>query len=123
MSTTGIGLATNGYFEKPTIAASASYPTIEIVTSTPLTRSSPIVFKIHDSVGLREVFVYVNFAGGPWEVVHDGVTGFSPTFTGPTNQRVSISDGYEYTILRDGGWPSTPVLRILPVNVQGNVPV
>lgn len=122
MSTTGIGLATNGYIEKPATSGTPVHPTIEIITSSPLTRTSPIVFKVHDSVGFRVVFVYVNFAGGPWEVVHDG-SGFSPTFTGPTNQRVSISDGYEYTILRDGGWPSTPVLRVLPVNVQGNVPL
>jgi hypothetical protein len=123
VTTTGIGLATDGYIESTGAGGGvASHPTIEIITTSPITRDDPIIFKVHDSLGLRVVFIYVNFGDGFWEVVHDG-SGFSPTFSGPTNQRTSISDGYEFQILRDGGWPSTPVVRILPVNMQGNVPL
>lgn len=103
-----------------------TYPTVNIITSPPITPTTPIVFDAFDSTnGMRLVFVYVIFpddVGRPPEVVHDG-TAFAPLYSGPSNSRVAISGGYEFTILRNGGWPRTPRLVIIPVNTQGNLPL
>lgn len=104
---------------------SPSTPSVVIVSPVspnPLLQDTPIVFTVTDPNQLRRVFVYIVLAErAPFEVVHDGLR-WGGSFTNGVNSRVSITNGYQYTILRDGGWPVTPLLRVLPVNTMGSVP-
>jgi len=52
------------------------------------------------------------------EVVHDGF-GFGPAYRGPVNQRTAVTNGFRFTLMRDGGWPSSPTLT--PYAVAGGL--
>jgi hypothetical protein len=43
------------------------------------------------------------------EIAFDG-DGFGPMYTNASNSQTTISDGYHFTLLRDGGWPSGAVI-------------
>jgi hypothetical protein len=80
------------------------------------------VFTVTDDVALRFVGVLVSFVGEdtPPEEVHDH-NDFTSFYQGPTNTRVVIPGGYQYTLLRDGGWPSPPRLKVFAVDAAGNM--
>lgn len=98
-----------------------SNPVVTIVTSLPpTTASTPIVITVAGtaSVGLRRAFASVAFPGiiGD-ETIHDS-NRFGAYYTNGTNTRTSITNGYQFTILRDGGWPigSFPLASSFAVN-------
>lgn len=43
------------------------------------------------------------------EVAYDGL-GFGPIYTNGFNSQVAITDGYHFTLFRDGGWPTGSVI-------------
>lgn len=109
-----------------TIGSASSDPVKPVITivspaeGSTLLRTTPIVADVTDNGVLRRVFIYAVFPGQlAWEVVHDGEA-FGPTFTGPANTRTSITGGYQFNLLRDGGWPASPELRIIPIDAGGN---
>lgn len=103
-------------------------PVITIVSptpGTPLLRFVPIILRVTDNVALRRVVIFVRFADSEiWETVHDG-DNFSPTFPAPDNTRTVIvgPNGYEYNLLRLGGWPKTPELHVVAIDTAGNMTV
>lgn len=75
-----------------------TYTIISPVPGTPIDESTPLVVEVTSDTTLLRV--------------HNGGTTFAPSFTNPVNDRSAIAGGYQFTILRDGGWPGTPTLNI-----------
>ena len=120
-------LSTRGYIGGAggTPPATPTNPTITIVSPippAPVLKDTVVIFEVTDPSMLREVFVYAKFEKKPWEVIHDGFE-FAPQYYNPDTTRVSITNGYRYTVLRTGGWPKSPRIVIIPVNTQGNLPL
>ncbi len=80
-----------------------------------------LMFDVTDESGLfSTIIVHAVFADGVEEVVHDG-TNFRGFYTS-TSSRVLITNGWRYTVLRSGGWPSSPVMiRVFAVDGGGNL--
>lgn len=99
----------------PTITYPSPSPGVSIVSSTVLT------VEVVDPVALALVFIKAIYAGQPSidEVVFDGIN-FGPSYQGPTNVRLIVNNGYQFNLLRDGGWPGTPSLLTTAVDTAGN---
>ena len=88
-------------------------PVVTILTPLPpSTANTPIVFTVVGGAGfpLRRAWVDLVLPGIiGMEVIHNGDR-FGAFYANPTNTRTAYTDGsnrvgYQYTILRDGGWP------------------
>lgn len=77
-----------------------------------------VAFDVTDAGGLALVLVSVRYPSGAEELAHDGAA-FAPTFS--LSSRAAIANGYRYTLRRRGGWPSSPTIRIFPVDTSGNL--
>jgi hypothetical protein len=99
-------------------------PTITIVSpaeDTVIGRSVPIVLQVVGDAALRRVIISASYGGDFEEMVHTG-TDFSGSFNGGSNSRTVLEDvyGYEFTILRLGGWRAGPIfLRITAIDIKG----
>lgn len=101
---------------------------VNIVTSLPTaTSTTPIVFTVTGAsgVGLRLAWVSLTFPGilGD-EVVHNGAR-FGVFYTNGLNTRTAITNGFQFQVLRDGGWPTgafplTGSFTISAVDTLGN---
>lgn len=98
-----------------------SGPVVTIVTPLPPTTSTtPVVVTVVGGAGvaLRRAWVSAAFPGivGD-EVVHNGDR-FGAFYTNGTNTRAAITNGYQFTLLRDGGWPvgALPVTASFTIN-------
>jgi hypothetical protein len=85
-----------------------------------ITAQTPVGLDVTDNAGaLRRVLLGVLFtATGITELVHDG-----DAFVGPyqnASARDPIAGGFRYSLLRDGGWPSSPTVRVFAFDVAGN---
>jgi hypothetical protein len=81
--------------------------------------NTPVYFEVTDNLGqLGRVFVVAVFDDGVEEVVHDGVNFRGYYQVGCS--RVIVTDGWGYTVLRSGGWPSSPTIRVFAVDAEGN---
>ncbi len=78
-------------------------------------------FDVTDNSGLfSTIILHAVYADGIEEVVHDG-TNFRGLYQ-TSSSRVIITDGWRYTVLRTGGWPSSPVtIRAFAVDGEGNL--
>jgi hypothetical protein len=78
-----------------------------------------IYFEVTDTSGtFRRIIVHAVFEDGIEEVVHDGSSFRGRYQVG--NTRVIITNGWAYTLLRYGGWPSSPTIRIFAIDAAGN---
>lgn len=85
-----------------------------------ITKFQPIGFDITDDGPFRRIIVLARYAStGLTEAIHDG-DDFGLKYQGGTNVRSSIGGGYTYTILRDGGWPESPVISPYAIDVSGS---
>lgn len=85
-----------------------------------LSAQQSITFDATDDSGrFRRVLVHAVFSDGVVEVVHDG-DGFRGYYQG-SSSRVMIANGYRYTVLRTGGWPSSPAtFNVFAIDASGN---
>lgn len=68
--------------------------------------------------GSQRESVYLSRAGG--EQVTSGL--FGTRYTGVSNARAAVTDGFAYTFLRDGNWPAaTLMIRTVAVDATGNI--
>ncbi len=94
---------------------------VTIVTPLPPTTSTtPIVFTVAGAsgVGLRRMWASVVFPGIVGDdMIHNGDR-FGAFYTNGVNTRSSITNGFQVTILRDGGWPvgAFPVTASFTIN-------
>lgn len=81
---------------------------VTMVTSFPLASSTtPVVFTVAgaSSVGLRRMWASVTFPGVVGDdMIHNGDR-FGAFYVNGINARTSITNGFQVTVLRDGGWP------------------
>jgi hypothetical protein len=120
----------NGYLSSVSYSVSDPAPAVDAVppevsnvtpaAGTPLDPAQAVSFDVTDDTGLfRRILVTVRYAAtGQTEVVHDG-DGFLG-FYQVACSRNPITDGYHYSIVRDGGWPSSPTLRVFAFDRGGN---
>lgn len=109
--TGGLGIFSAG--EAPPV--DAIDPVVTVVSpapGTPITAFTQIIIDVTDNQALLGIVVLkVSFAGRQEvEIIHDSKS-FEPLYSEST--RIEISNGYRYTIVRAGGWPSSP--RITPI--------
>jgi len=111
----------DGGLSKLTEAGSdATPPTIDNFSpavGTPIERNTPISFDVTDASGLQRVMVLVQLRGD-LVCVHDGER-FRGNFTNYSS-RVSIADGWRYTVRPNGGWTSAPSFELLAYDTDGN---
>jgi hypothetical protein len=87
-----------------------------------LLSEDPIIFTVIDPTGnLNQIVVAaILHATGVHEIVHDGVA-FAQNYSN-LSSRVEITQGFEYTVRRNAGWPlGTRVsMRVWAVDTGGN---
>jgi len=104
---------------------SGNRPTVQFV-SPPLGqavyRYTAVTFRVLCSAPMRRMLVRARYAGrAGWDFLYDG-TEFGPNFQGVVNGVVSLDSatpGFEFTVLRDGGWPAPPEFTVYPITVLG----
>jgi hypothetical protein len=117
------------YGEAGSGSAITTLPTIAIVSPAEgavVGRSVPVVLTVtSDDAALRRVIIgaLLDGSGVVEEMVHDGVA-FAPAYTGGSNVRVVLGNGFQFTILRVAGWKGTTLrLVVIAVDVFGNLAV
>ncbi len=89
------------------------------VMGTVLLATQRVSFDVTDNLAeFARVIVAVKFATGVQELVHDGAAFVGHYVT--QSSRLQIAGGFRYSILRAGGWQSTPTIRIFPIDGAGN---
>jgi hypothetical protein len=111
--------ANPGPIALPTITISAP------VEGSVLSRNTSISFTVEAASVvqfMRRVVVSAILGGNVIEeLVHEGIA-FAAPYNGGSNARTAITNGYQFTILRLGGWRGTSVtLRIIAIDVFGNL--
>ncbi len=92
---------------------------VQPAPGTPITASMPIQFDVTDDTGtFRRVLVAAYFpTTGATLLVHDGDS-FLGGFSG-SSSRAMIAGGFRYTIRPDGGWTSSPTIRVFAIDQSG----
>jgi hypothetical protein len=88
-------------------------------TGVAISATAPLEFDVTDNSGLfRRVVVKLQFVGQEaWEIAYDGDY-FDPRYSVGSSRAV-ITNGWRYTLNRDGGWPGSPTLTVFAIDQQG----
>lgn len=88
----------------------------------PITTFQTINFDVTDNTGqFRRIMLLARISGiSGSEVIHDGEVFDQRHYKNVTNVRTPITGGFNYTILRDGGWPGQVTLVPLAHDIFGN---
>jgi hypothetical protein len=116
----------NGAASGSSGASGGNIPQVSDVVPTPsttLTADEAITFKVTDvDVDIHRVFVVVTLPNsGVKEVVHDGDS-FGPKYQNVSNYLFysgPSSEVFNFSILRDGGWPESPTLTVYAIDDTG----
>lgn len=94
-------------------------PTVTLVSPAegPISRDVHAIFNVTDSETLLRVIVAAQYESGVYEVIHDG-NQFAANFV-TSSTRSSITGGYHYVVMRDGGWPENFTIRVFASDVTG----
>lgn len=86
---------------------------------TPISTTTPVSIDVTDDSGaFRRVLIAVELAGAT-EVAWDGDQWLG-NYAGGGSSRTPIAGGFRFTVLRDGGWTSSPTLRVFAFDLGGN---
>lgn len=102
----------------------SSEPPVVTVVSPPaqtaITAQTYVVFDVVDDSALfRRIIVMASFPLlDVLDVVHDGDK-FGPAYS-QRSQRTTITNGYRYTLVRNGGWPASPTIVPYAIDRDGN---
>lgn len=105
----------------PTISSPNTAPAISNVTPTANTvigATQAIGFDVTDVDGagtFRRILVALTLPDGSQQVIHSGDAFVFP-YAGST--RTSITDGYRYSITREGGWPRGSTITLTPYAID-----
>ena len=89
------------------------------VVATDLDANDPTSFDVKNDTGsgftrLMIAVSFVDSEGSSFvEIAHDGDS-FRGEYLGFSNVRVPITDGFRFTLLRDGGWVGAPTVEFFP---------
>lgn len=96
-------------------------PTITNVTPADLELDfdEPLGFDVQDNAALRVSFVWVVFAGGLTDIIHDG-DAFMARYAAAT--RTAIAGGWRFAnVVPSNGWPGLAMqLRVKAIDTSGN---
>ncbi len=99
-----------------------SAPVISNVTPAAASAIAPtdiLGFDITDPEGFTRILLVADFPTlGIREVIHDGLS-FSANYNGFGNSRTVITNGFQYRLLRKGGWPVSPVIIPYAIDATG----
>jgi hypothetical protein len=86
-----------------------------------ISKTTPVIIDVYSTaVPLRRAWVNASYAGLlPDDMVHNSDR-FGAAYQGSTNVRSNITNGYRFTLLRDGGWPGTPSITVHAVDTLGS---
>jgi hypothetical protein len=88
-------------------------PTVENIIPTPDTQlaiNQVVQFDVTTTNLIKRVLVFVRFNNlNIYEVAHDG-TVFGPSYTNASCLRVPITGGFRFFLLRNNGWPDSPIV-------------
>lgn len=127
-SIVGSGYLVPKFGASTALFAPAIAPTVTLVSpanGATIARAAPVILDVtDDEARLIRVILLARFFSGSTEVarevVYDGGGGgpaFGPLYTGSTV--VAITGGFRFTIVRAGGWPSSPRLRVFAFDTHG----
>lgn len=92
---------------------------IQPPAGTPITASTPVSVDVTDDSGLfRRVLIAVELRGLT-ELAWDGDQWLGH-YAGGDSIRSPITGGFRFVVLRDGGWTSSPTLRVFAFDQGGN---
>jgi hypothetical protein len=81
---------------------------------------TPVSFTVTDASGaFAATFISVGFPTNDVETAFQGAT-FRGRYAAGSS-RVSVSGGWRYTLVRQGGWPAKPTFLVDVVDAKGNV--
>lgn len=104
-------------------SSSSVGPTITLVSpAAAVAKTTPVVVTVTSVNPMRMVYATFTFAGDDYDEC-GFFQRFGLSFSGPTNQRATIANGYQFTWLRDGGWPSSFILTVQALDAAGNLSV
>jgi hypothetical protein len=89
---------------------------------TPITPSTPITFKVGDTVAMRSVMVWARYPDGRSELIYDG-DAFEPefsTYSSITAGTFGSLVGFTLVVRRYHGWPAMPEIRVRATDRGGN---
>lgn len=119
----GYRLTTMADIPAPVVVGDTTPPAIAIIsplTSQSLSRNTPVVFQVTDADStFARVFISAQH-GGTYieETIHDGISACN----GYSVSRTVITDGYNYSIQKIGGWRGTSLtLKIIAIDAAGNI--
>ena len=104
----------------PPAPPDVTQPTVTIISPTPpgpIGRNDPVKLQVTDVGGLRRVKLYVTM-GDEQYVVHNGYSFRTRYVVGST--MTAISGGFEYVLLRSGGWLAAPTFEVYAIDTAGN---
>jgi hypothetical protein len=77
--------------------------------NTDLDKMEPIQFDVLDDLALGRILLEISFLGIDMpEPIYNG-NGFTANYSNGENSVTPISGGFRFTVLRNGGWPSTQI--------------
>jgi len=86
---------------------------------TPIAIAQPVSVDVTDDTGLfRRILLGVEL-GGIIELCWDG-DAWIGNYSTPACERVPITNGFRFTVLRTGGWTASPTLRVFAFDRGGN---
>jgi len=96
-------------------------PVISNISPAPggIGKFTPITFDVTDEQNaFTRILLVASFPSGIREVVYDGA-GFGPQYTNGYNTTTSITNGYTFQILRNGGWAENPTITPFVIDQTG----
>ncbi len=105
-------------------ATDLAAPVITLVSPTDastIAKSDVVTVDVTDTGGFSSLLFEVSYGEGLLmrEVIHDG-DAFSNNFTGGSNTKNTITNGFRFTMLRDGGWPANAVhMKVIVTDATG----
>lgn len=104
----------------PPAPPDTTQPTVTVVSPTPpgpIGRNDAVRLQVTDAGGLRRVRLSVTM-GDEQYVIHNGYS-FRPRYAQGSTV-AAISGGFEYVVLRAGGWLSAPTFEVDAIDLAGN---
>ena len=104
----------------PPAPPDTTQPTVTVISPTPpgpIGRNDAVRLQVTDAGGLRRVRLSVTM-GDEQYVIHNGYS-FRPRYAQGSTM-AAISGGFEYVVLRAGGWLSAPTFEVDAIDLAGN---
>lgn len=101
------------------VDTTAPVVSFSLPSGTKIARGDALTVDVTDETGLALIDVKVLYpTTGDYEVAYDE-GGFAPRYVAKST-KTTISGGYRFKLVRTGGWPSTPTVKVRPIDMSLN---